>query len=70
MFRYFAKGTSPKCEFQFWQHRNHPIGLESVKFIRQKAWYIIYNPVKAGIVNEPEHYIYSSANPDTELMLS
>ncbi|MHA4739386.1 REP-associated tyrosine transposase [Dyadobacter sp. MSC1_007] len=70
MFRYFAKGTSPKCEFQFWQHRNHPIGLESVKFIRQKARYIVCNPVKAGIVSEPEHYIYSSANPDTELKLS
>jgi putative transposase len=70
MFRYFAKGSSPKCEFQFWQHHNHPVWLESRKFILQKTRYIWNNPVKAGIVSEPQHYIYSSANPDTELKLS
>jgi putative transposase len=70
MFRYFAKGSSPKCEFQFWQHHNHPVWLESRKFILQRTRYIWNNPVKAGIVSEPQHYIYSSANPDTELKLS
>ncbi|WAC15051.1 REP-associated tyrosine transposase [Dyadobacter pollutisoli] len=70
MFRYFAKGSSPKCEFQFWQHHNHPIWLESRRFILQRTRYIWNNPVKAGIVSEPQHYIYSSANPDTELKLS
>ena len=69
MFRYFAKGTSPKCEFQFWQHRNHPISLESPHFTMQKINYILENPVKAGIVKKAEHYIYSSANPKTELKL-
>ena len=70
MFRYFARAASPKCEFQFWQHRNHPVSLETNRFIRQKTNYILNNPVKAGIVVEPQHYIYSSANPDTELKLS
>ncbi|MEO6284381.1 MAG: transposase [Dyadobacter sp.] len=70
MFRYFAKGSSPKCEFQFWQHHNHPISLVSKRFILQRTRYIWNNPVKAGIVSEPQHYIYSSANPDTELKLS
>lgn len=69
MFRYFAKGSSPKCEFQFWQHKNHPISLESNEFIRQRTKYIWYNPVKAGIVQEPQHYIYSSANPNTKLKI-
>jgi putative transposase len=69
MFRYFAKGSSPKCEFQFWQHHNHPIWLESRKFILQRTRYIWNNPVKAGIVSEPQHYTYSSANPDTELKI-
>jgi putative transposase len=70
MFRYFAKGSSPKCEFQFWQHHNHPVWLESRKFILQRTRYIWNNPVQAGIVAEPQRYIYSSANPDTELKLS
>ncbi|NIJ55166.1 REP-associated tyrosine transposase [Dyadobacter arcticus] len=69
MFRYFAKGSSPMCEFQFWQHSNHPVSLVSRKFIIQRTRYIWNNPVKAGIVIEPQHYIYSSANPDTELKI-
>ena len=31
------------------------------KFTRQKVDYIHMNPVAAGIVDEPEHYVFSSA---------
>ena len=47
--------------FQFWQQHNHPILLDSNKLMDQKLDYIHNNPVKAGFVNEPEHYVYSSA---------
>jgi putative transposase len=69
MFRFFAKKTSPKCEFQFWLHSNHPVALESNYRLKQRAGYIWYNPVKAGIVREPQHYFYSSANPNTTLKI-
>ncbi|WP_221393060.1 REP-associated tyrosine transposase [Dyadobacter sp. NIV53] len=69
LFRYFAKGQADKSNFQFWQHNSHPISLESNKWIEEKTNYIWYNPVKAGIVDEPQHYIYSSANPFTELKI-
>jgi len=46
---------------QFWQQDNHPIELYSNEVIDQKLDYIHHNPVKAGWVDEPYHYLYSSA---------
>lgn len=70
LFRYFAKPKVSNSEFQVWQHGTHPISLESNRWIDEKIEYIHQNPVKAGLVNEPQNYIYSSANPDTALNLS
>ena len=47
--------------YQFWKQDNRPIELNSPKWIHQKLDYIHLNPVVAGIVEEPEHYNYSSA---------
>jgi REP element-mobilizing transposase RayT len=46
---------------QFWKQDSHAEELVSNKFIDQKLEYIHMNPVKAGIVDEAEHYRYSSA---------
>jgi len=48
-------------DFQFWQQHSHPILLHSNNLIDQKLKYIHNNPVKAGVVENPEDYIYSSA---------
>jgi|ERR1017187_3086401 REP element-mobilizing transposase RayT len=48
-------------EHQFWTHENHPEHIFSNKFMEQKLEYIHYNPVRAGIVEKPEDYKYSSA---------
>lgn len=47
--------------FQMWTHENHAILLYSNNFIREKIEYIHNNPVRAGIVEKPEDYLYSSA---------
>ncbi len=47
--------------FQFWQQNNHPLILNTNKLFEQKLNYIHNNPVKAGIVDKPEDYLYSSA---------
>ncbi len=47
--------------YQLWTHDNHAIHLYSEKFIKEKLMYIHNNPVKAGIVEHPEEYLYSSA---------
>lgn len=62
MFKFFAKGKQRNREFQFWQSDNHPIELWSPRVINQKLDYIHLYPVKAGIVDETYHYIYSSAS--------
>ena len=54
----FEKGGG---EHQVWKEGMHPIELYSGKFITQKLNYIHMNPVVAGIVDEPEHYVFSSA---------
>jgi REP element-mobilizing transposase RayT len=47
--------------FQFWQAGSHPIELFGDKMIDQKLDYLHNNPVVAGWVDKPEHFLYSSA---------
>lgn len=56
-----AKATSNVKHHQFWRHDNKPIELWSNAVIDQKINYIHNNPVEAGLVFQPEHYLYSSA---------
>jgi hypothetical protein len=44
-----------------WTHENHAIELFTTAFTNQKLDYIHNNPVRAGIVENPEDYLYSSA---------
>ena len=61
MFRRHGQ-VNPRNEFkQFWQQYNHPIELLSNRMKYQRLNYLHQNPVKAGIVDKPEYYIYSSA---------
>lgn len=53
--------------YQFWIQDNHPVEIYSNRFIKQKVDYIHNNPVKAGIVENPEDYLYSSARNYAEL---
>lgn len=47
--------------YQIWTHENHAVHVYSDKFVTQKLDYIHHNPVRAGLVRQPEDYIYSSA---------
>ncbi len=62
MFKFYAKHNSDNRHYQFWQQDNHPIALWTLEVIWQKLTYIHYNPVRAGLVAEPWHYLYSSAS--------
>lgn len=61
LFRKAATKHSRNSKYQFWTHENHAELIYSNKFIAQKLEYIHSNPVRAGIVKEPEAYLYSSA---------
>ena len=60
-FQFNAKQHSRNENFQVWTHENHAIYLYSPEFIAEKLEYLHQNPVRAGIVVNPEDYLYSSA---------
>lgn len=61
LFRYYGKRNSDNREFQVWQQDNHPVALWSLPVIWQKLEYVHLNPVRAGWVAQPEHWLYGSA---------
>jgi len=61
LFEFAAKQHKRNEKYQVWTHENHAELIYSDKFIFQKINYIHDNPVRAGIVENPEDYLYSSA---------
>ena len=61
LFEFAAKQHKRNEKYQIWTHENHAELIYSDKFIIQKISYIHDNPVRAGIVENPEDYLYSSA---------
>ncbi|MEO8148485.1 MAG: transposase [Bacteroidia bacterium] len=55
------KFTSKNMTYHFWQSDNHSEEIHTNQFLDQKIDYTHYNPVRAGFVAEPQHYLYSSA---------
>ena len=60
IFEYHGKFKSNQS-FKVWTHENHAELIYSQNFIEQKLDYIHTNPIRAGIVANPEGYLYSSA---------
>lgn len=56
-----GKKNSNNIDFQLWQQDNHPVELTNDTITHQKLDYIHYNPVRAGFVEKPEDFLYSSA---------
>ena len=61
MMKRAGRKNSQNVGFQLWQQDNHPIELFDLKILHQKLDYTHYNPVMAGMVANPEDYLYSSA---------
>jgi putative transposase len=60
-FEYAGKFNNKIKDYKFWQDGNEPKEIHTNEFLDQKLNYVHNNPVEAGIVSEPEHYLYSSA---------
>lgn len=61
IFQFSAAHNARASEHQIWTHENHAVALRSDKFFLQRLEYIHLNPVRASLVRDAEHYIYSSA---------
>ena len=69
LFKFFAKLNKQYSKHHFWQYINHPTSVNSAMIFKQKVDYIHQNPVRAGLVLEPHHWLYSSACADSPLKI-
>jgi putative transposase len=67
IFGHAGKSNSNNKDYQVWKQDNHAVELYSNSFITEKLDYLHNNPVRAGIVEKPEDYLYSSARNYAEL---
>lgn len=58
-----------KDSYDFWQPSNMPKIIESENFLEQKTEYIHHNPVRKQYVKNPEDWVWSSANPDSQIKI-
>jgi REP element-mobilizing transposase RayT len=56
-----ARKHNRNSNYQLWTHENHAIELINGEMLEQRLNYIHQNPVRAGIVEKAEDYLYSSA---------
>ena len=54
--------------YQFWQETNMPELIAGEAFYREKAKYVVQNPVRKGYVRSASYWVYSSANSDECLL--
>ncbi len=60
-FAFAARKHTRNSTYQLWTHENHAVILTTPVFTQQKLNYIHLNPVRAGLVEKSEDYLYSSA---------
>ncbi len=61
VFEYHARFNKRVGNRQFWTHENHAVELSDAAMVDSRLNYIHDNPVRAGWVENPEDYLYSSA---------
>jgi len=61
IFSFTCKNNNNNKDFQFWKQDYHPIELNTNEKMKQRLNYLHENPVRSGIVWEPQQYKYSSA---------
>jgi REP element-mobilizing transposase RayT len=61
LFEFSAKQHKRSEKHQLWTRENHAEIIYSNRFLNEKINYIHENPVRAGIVEKSEDYLYSSA---------
>lgn len=59
-FSFEARRTGRAENYKLWKDDNHAIDMSTIDMMN-KVDYIHDNPVRAGLVHEPDQYVYSSA---------
>lgn len=61
LFEKNGQSNKSNYRFQFWQHENHPVLLDTNEMLDERMKYLHENPIRAGFVSGPEEWLYSSA---------
>jgi hypothetical protein len=61
IFAYHGNSNKRSGDMRFWTFENHAVELFRHEMIESRLNYIHENPVRSGIVEKPEDYLYSSA---------
>jgi putative transposase len=69
MLSYFGKYEKDNANFQFWQHEEEVTELRGQDQLMKKIAFLYSRPVVSGLVSDPRHYIYSSANPLNQVQI-
>lgn len=64
--RFYRAAHKTDSEYQVWQEGSHPQSIRTDAVMQQKRDYIHHNPVRRGLVVQPEHWRYSSAHEQME----
>jgi putative transposase len=56
-------------KYEFWSRTNMPKMIESEEYIMQKINYVHANPVRRQYVKKPEDWMWSSASPDSDIII-
>ena len=60
--RNYKKRGKTESRYQVWQEGFHPQEILNEEILKQKIEYIHNNPLRRGLVERPEQWIYSSAS--------
>jgi REP element-mobilizing transposase RayT len=57
----FKENAGKDRKHRFWQPTQHPVGITTESFWKQKVEYLHYNPCRKGLVTCPDDWRFSSA---------
>jgi hypothetical protein len=70
LFQFFTNRYQTDAEHHFWQFGNHPVILDSSELFSNHVTELQRIPVYKKLVDEPQHYVYSSAHPRQRVKLT
>lgn len=70
LFSYYSNRYQHDAEHHFWQFGNHPVVLDSTELFAHHVTEVVNLPVTTRLVDDPHHYVYSSAHPQQRVKLA
>lgn len=69
LFHFYSNRYQHDAQHHFWQFGNHPVVLDSSELFARHVTDVVNLPVMSKLVDDPQHYVYSSAHPRQRVKL-